>query len=238
MSGMSPRFKRRTTTRVRRSNGSIVDRRYSRISTDFISGEEGNIRKIKQRLCRHHKKGAALTDAPDGIYTWIMYRDGDGFEVYAGKIRSNQEVGTLHQNLHLCAEKTIQFAGELRKTGRSIDYNLQSGTYMARKFTRFQRLLTTETKSGKALTEATQTNEARQAQNQQIHEDNVRLRRIIQGQVETTFRNIDLESRFLEAPPDAELSLVYGGLPIIAGLAIVIEEGGSTNRSLGEVYSE
>lgn len=167
-----------------------------------------------------------------------MYRDGDGFEVYAGKVRSNQEVGTLHQNLHICAEKNIQFAGELRKTGHTIDYNLQSGTYMARKFTRFERLLTTETKSGKALTEATQTNEARQAHNQQIHDDNVRLRRMIQGQVEGTFRHIDLESRFLEAPPDAELSLVYGGLPILTGLEIILEEGGSTNRSLDEVYSE
>ena len=234
----SLRFKRRTTTKIRRSNGSELHRRYSRLSTNFVTSLEGNHGKIQERVCRHHKRGAALTDAPDGIYTWIMYRDGDSFDVYAGKIRSNQEIGTLHQNLSWCAQKTVQFAGELRKTGSNIEYNLQSGTYMANKFTRFQRLLMTESKTGKALTDATQTNEIRQAKNQQIHEDNITLRHLIQGQVETIFRTIDLDATFLEAPVDSELSLVYGGLPIIAGFDIVIEEGGSTNRSLNEVYSE
>jgi hypothetical protein len=193
---------------------------------------------MRERICRHHKKGAAFTDAPDGIYTWIMYKDGSTFEVYAGKIRSNQELGTLHQNLSWCVEKAVMFAGELRKTGHHVDYNLQSGTYMSRQFTRFKRLLVTETKTGKALTEATETNEARRAQNEDIHTDNVRLRRFIQGQVERVFRAIDIDAHFLEAPADSQLSMVYGGLPIIAGLEIILEEGGSTNRSLGEVYSE
>ena len=233
----SLRFKRRTS-KVRRSNGSELPRRYSRLSTNFVSSVEGDTGRIRSRICRHHKLGAALTDAPDGIYTWMMYRDGDSFVVYAGKIRSNQEIGTLHQNLSWCAQKTVEFAGELRKTGSVIEYNLQSGTYMANKFTRFRRLLTTESKTGKALTDATQTNEARQARNQQIHEDNVRLRQIIQGQVEAIFRSIGLDPTFLEAPADSAISLIYGGLPIIAGLDIVIEEGGSTNRSLDEVYSE
>jgi len=193
---------------------------------------------MRERICRHHKKGAAFTDAPDGIYTWIMYKDGSTFEVYAGKIRSNQELGTLHQNLSWCVEKEVMFAGELRKMGHHVDYNLQSGTYMSRQFTRFKRLLVTETKTGKALTEATETNEARRAQNEDIHTDNVRLRRFIQGQVERVFRAIDIDAHFLEAPADSQISMVYGGLPIIAGLEIILEEGGSTNRSLAEVYTE
>jgi hypothetical protein len=193
---------------------------------------------MRERICRHHKKGAAFTDAPDGIYTWIMYKDGSTFEVYAGKIRSKQELGTLHQNLSWCVEKAVMFAGELRKAGHHVDYNLQSGTYMSRQFTRFKRLLVTETKTGKALTEATETNEARRAQNEAIHTDNVRLRRFIQGQVELVFGAIDIDAHFLEAPADSQLSMVYGGLPIIAGLEIILEEGGSTNRSLAEVYAE
>ena len=117
---MLPRFKRTTSTNVRRSNGSITRKQYSRLSSRFVSSVEGNYDKILERVCRHHKKGAAFTDAPDGIYTWIMYKDGSTFEVYAGKIRSNQEVGTLHQNLHTCVHKTVQFAGELRKARHHV----------------------------------------------------------------------------------------------------------------------
>ena len=96
----------------------------------------------------------------------------------------------------------------------------------------------TESKIGQALTEATEANKARQAQNEAIHTDNVRLCRLIQGQVEHVFASIDIDAHFLQAPPNSELRVVYGGLPIIAGLEIILEEGGSTNRSLGEVYSE
>ena len=231
---MLPRFKR-GATRVRKANGSTQRKRYSSISTHLLSSTEGNLPKIKERLCRHHKRSAAFTEAPDGIYTWIMYREGDSLEVYAGKIRSNQELGTLHQNLSWCVEKAVQFAGELRKTGYHVDYNLRSGTYMPRKFTRFRRLLTTESKAGKALTEAT---EARRAQNEAIHTDNVRLRHHIQGQVEQVFASIGINAHFLEAPADSPINLIYGGLPIIRGLDIILEEGGSTNRSLAEIYSE
>jgi hypothetical protein len=235
---MLPRFKVRTTTNVRAPNGAVTRKRYSRISTNFISSVEGNRDKILDRICRHNKRGAELSHAPDGVYTWIMYTAGDGFEVYAGKIRSKQELGTLHQNLHLCVQKTIQFAGELRKTGATIEYNLQSGTYMARKFTRFQRLLTVGTKTGKALEEAETTNEERIQKNRVIHEDNVRLRDLIRGQVDLTFRSIGLDPIFLEAALGADPQLVYGGLPLVSSLNLVLEEGGSTNRSLNEVYSE
>jgi hypothetical protein len=234
---MFPRFKTRKTTNIRGATG-VTRKQYSRLSTNFISSVEGDHDKILARLCRHHKRGDTLGEAPDGVYTWIMYKVGDGFEVYAGKIRSNQELGTLHQNLHMCLHKPVQFAGELRKTGNRIEYNLQSGTYMARKFTRLVRLLVTETKVGKTRSEAERTNEERIQQNRKIHEANVRLRDIIRGQVDLTFRSIGLDSTFLEAELGADPALVYSGLPIISSLDIVLEEGGSTNRSLQEVYSE
>jgi len=234
---MFPRFKLTRTTNVRGTSG-ITRKRYSRLSTNFISSVEGNHTKILARVCRHHKRGAALTSAPDGVYTWIMYKVGSGFEVYAGMARSSQEVGTLHQNLQICTGRIVQFAGELRKTGNRIEYNLQSGTYMARKFTRPLRLLITETKTGKTRSEAERTNEERIQKNREIHEANVRLRDIIRGQVDLTFKSIDLTPIFLEAELGAEPQFVYGGLQIITSLGIVLEEGGSTNISLNEVYSE
>lgn len=64
--------------------------------------------------------------APDGIYTWIL---GDaGF--FAGKVRSKFEFGTIHKQLaDLTGTRRIYVAGECRKTGTNIEYNLMSGTY-------------------------------------------------------------------------------------------------------------
>jgi hypothetical protein len=64
--------------------------------------------------------------APDGIYTWI--RSEKGF--FACKVFSALEIGTLHNNL---ADRTqslrIYGAGECKKTGKAVIYNLQSGTF-------------------------------------------------------------------------------------------------------------
>ena len=68
-----------------------------------------------------------LKDAADGIYTWI---DSDtGF--YANRVLSSLELGTIHHSLALRSFSNEVFgAGELRKTGDSVQYNIQSGSYM------------------------------------------------------------------------------------------------------------
>lgn len=68
----------------------------------------------------------------DGIYTWILYRKTDKLEFAASRVLSVYEVGTLHRAIaKSVGAKTIHGAGELRKHGKTIEYNFQSGTYMA-----------------------------------------------------------------------------------------------------------
>jgi hypothetical protein len=67
-----------------------------------------------------------------GIYTWILYRKNDKLEFAASRVLSVYEVGTLHRAIaKSVGAKTIHGAGELRKQGNTIEYNFQSGTYMA-----------------------------------------------------------------------------------------------------------
>ena len=208
------------------------------LSSKFLSNSECNPELMRKRLCRHHKKGSAFTDAPDGVYTWIIYTNEEGaLEVYAGKLRTNQETGTLHQNLHMCSARAIVFAGELVKKDHEIIFNLQSGTYMAKKFTPFERILTIETKTGKALSEAIHTNKERSEQNKHIHASNMALRDTIIHAVTKTFADIHINAVFNMSSEDAEYRILYGGIPIIEGLEIINEENGSTNRSIQSVYS-
>jgi len=69
-----------------------------------------------------------LASADDGIYTWIIKDDG---KMYLSKTLSYQEIGSLHVNLFMFSEsKKLLAAGELRKEGASVSFNLRSGTYM------------------------------------------------------------------------------------------------------------
>lgn len=81
-----------------------------------------------------YKKDGALTDAPDGLYTWIISADG---QLIAAQPISNQELGTLHNNLAVLngiAPDNVYAAGELNKTGSNVTFNLQSGSFMQRVF--------------------------------------------------------------------------------------------------------
>lgn len=69
-----------------------------------------------------------LTRAEDGIYTWIIKDDG---KMYLSKTLGNQEIGSLHVNLDMYSgDANVVAAGELKKEGDTVTYNLRSGTYM------------------------------------------------------------------------------------------------------------
>jgi hypothetical protein len=69
-----------------------------------------------------------LSSADDGIYTWIIKDDG---KIYLSKTLGNQEIGSLHVNLDMYSgEANVVAAGELKKEGTTVTYNLRSGTYM------------------------------------------------------------------------------------------------------------
>jgi hypothetical protein len=63
-----------------------------------------------------------------GVYTWIIKDDGT---MYLSKTLSNQEIGSLHANLDIfTGDSNVVVAGELKRVGDTIEYNLRSGTYM------------------------------------------------------------------------------------------------------------
>jgi len=137
---------------------------------------------------------AAVTDAPDGPYTWIMKDTGEPpLLVIVGRTSTQQELGTLHQNLDVISSPgDIVAAGEFLKEGSSLLYNLQSGTYMGRLFP----------KRASATAKA-----ARQ--------------RSIRTIAETRFRELGLDPTFNEAPPTATHEEIYGGQAIIDTMEIL-----------------
>jgi hypothetical protein len=75
-----------------------------------------------------------LIDAYSGIYTWILRASGN---IYAAKIITKQEIGTLHANLDMLTtdidSSPIIAAGEFIKTDDgTFQFNLLSGSYMAK----------------------------------------------------------------------------------------------------------
>lgn len=76
-----------------------------------------------------------IGDAPDGIYTWIMYRveeDGDRVYRFAFRpVRSILEVGTIHKAVARAVNaKTVHGAGEFKKEGTYFEFNFLSGSFM------------------------------------------------------------------------------------------------------------
>jgi len=83
-----------------------------------------------------YKTDGTLTDAPDGMYTWIISREGG---LFAAQPISNQELGTLHINLAMFNDidkEDVIAAGELRKEGLNVTFNLQSGSFMEQVYSR------------------------------------------------------------------------------------------------------
>lgn len=76
----------------------------------------------------------SLTKTEDkNLYTWIIKDDGT---MYLSKTLSNQEIGALHANLDMFSgDSNVVAAGELKRVGETIEYNLRSGTYMEKVIT-------------------------------------------------------------------------------------------------------
>ena len=93
----------------------------------------------------------------DGVYTWVILSLNDDDvqdkkpRMYLKKTLSSYEFGTKHQEIlyqitckHMqCENYKLFFAGELLKTGNTIKYNLESGTYMKEKLNPKKRTIGT-----------------------------------------------------------------------------------------------
>ena len=74
------------------------------------------------------------TDAPDGVYTWVLYEN-DGVTGFAATLVENKmEMGSGHDDtlvkLGIDKEFKVPSAGELIKEGHTLHINISSGTYM------------------------------------------------------------------------------------------------------------
>ena len=82
--------------------------------------------KRKFRLITPILHNEAIYSAPDGTYVYIVSDKG----FFANKVRSYMELGTIHRIVASDSQSSkVYFAGELRKKGEHVDYNLFSGTY-------------------------------------------------------------------------------------------------------------
>lgn len=138
---------------------------------------------------------AVAASGVDGPYTWIMKRKkaGDPLLLVAGRTRSEQELGTLHNNLDvLSGAGEVEVAGEFLKAGDTVLYNLQSGSYMGRKFPKRASVA-----------------------------DNEATREALKATAEARFRELGLTPTFNKAPAAAEHEQRYGGLAIIDTMEIL-----------------
>jgi len=73
-----------------------------------------------------------IRGAPDGIYTWIVFSKGGGEKQFvACPVRDAFEIGTKHGAIATrVGATTIHNGGELLKSGGTLRFNLQSGTYL------------------------------------------------------------------------------------------------------------
>ena len=77
------------------------------------------------------KKDEQITHADPGIYTWIIKGEREP-HFYASRVFSEQEIGTLHQDIHrqTGSGSSPLCAGELEVLpNRKIAFNIQSGTF-------------------------------------------------------------------------------------------------------------
>jgi hypothetical protein len=108
-------------------------------------------------------RDADLHTEPDGLYTWILKRmDATTLLLVAGRTRSAQEIGTLHQNLYdysppgylpagARAPEDVFAAGEIMKIGNRLIFNIQSGSFMGRRFDQLRSSIRKEIQRGKAI---------------------------------------------------------------------------------------
>jgi hypothetical protein len=164
---------------------------------------------------------AALHTEPDGLYTWILKRmDDEGtLLLVAGRTRSAQEIGTLHQNLYeyspLGANRTpddVFAAGEFMKIGNRLLFNIQSGSFMGRRFDQLRSAICKEIKKGKAPAGADAA---------AIEE----LKSKILATVYSQLAHLGFEPVFAAATVEPEPDIQIAGKPMINTAPIVTEKG-------------
>ena len=102
-----------------------------------VEGKRSYITAKDEEAIRTFIRGTPLftdiREAPDGIFTWILYRTSKkAIKFAAAKVNSALEVGTLHRAIaYATGATTIHGAGEIRKTPGKVEVNVQSGSFMA-----------------------------------------------------------------------------------------------------------
>ena len=129
-----PSYKIKNKQSTRRNNGSIIT--YVAENRDALQNAMNRLdRELEPLLLRNEQ----IVKAEPGIYTWIIK---NGI-LYAARIFTQQEIGTLHLDLDRQTsigksnyKQNIFSAGELKVSSSHgepvIHFNLQSGTYTAK----------------------------------------------------------------------------------------------------------
>jgi hypothetical protein len=129
-----PSYKIKNTQSTRRNNGSII-----RYFAENRNALEHAMNRLDQELEPLLLRNEQIVEAEPGIYTWIIK---NGI-LYAARIFTQQEIGTLHLDLDRQTsigksdyKQNIFSAGELKISSSQgnpvIYFNLQSGTYTAK----------------------------------------------------------------------------------------------------------
>lgn len=93
----------------------------------FDSVIPGRKKEAIDEYSRRLLEGPSFAAGSDGLYTWILGDD----RFVAAPVTNSQEIGSLHINIAFWSGiDSPDAAGELRKTGREVDYNLKSSTFM------------------------------------------------------------------------------------------------------------
>ena len=85
----------------------------------FVRLEDGDPRKLRP---------VSMEDGGDGIYTYLFDQSK---KLHTAKVSNQFEMGSLHLTLAYEGKvKSVLAAGEMKKTGNSVSFNLLSGTFM------------------------------------------------------------------------------------------------------------
>ena len=88
--------------------------------------------RVHAALSRRIFQDEALLSQPDGVYCYIVFERDETPHIAFARTRSAWEFGTKHSAIVYALGLTeLLFAGEFRKTDKTIEYNFLSGTYLA-----------------------------------------------------------------------------------------------------------
>ena len=144
-----------------------------------------------------------IVGGPDGYYTWLIKRTDSGHQfMVAANTKSKQELGTLHKNLDdFTPGGAAIAAGEFLKEGKTVKFNLQSGTYMAKLF--------------KALKPS-----KKKGEDKITKEDREKQRELLDNAT-AAFGRIGLTATFLESAKNAPIAEQISGQPLINAANII-----------------